>query len=116
MSLLPGEILSPKDLQFVDVTDVKITIMWNPPESTVSGYRVEVIPVNRPGEHGQKLPVTRYSFAEVTELLPGTTYLFKIYALAQGRESKPLTGQQATSKCPVLRTSSQLSALPFPLG
>ncbi|XP_077175429.1 fibronectin isoform X6 [Paroedura picta] len=91
-----GEIPSPKDLQFVDVTDVKITIMWNPPESAVSGYRVEVIPVNRPGEHGQKLPVTRYPFAEVTELLPGTTYLFKIYALAQGRESKPLTGQQAT--------------------
>ncbi|XP_015279542.1 PREDICTED: fibronectin [Gekko japonicus] len=91
-----GEIPAPKDLQFVDVTDVKITIMWNPPESTVSGYRVEVIPVNRPGEHGQKLPVTRYSFAEVTELLPGTTYLFKIYALAQGRESKPLTGQQVT--------------------
>ncbi|XP_042299575.1 fibronectin isoform X1 [Sceloporus undulatus] len=91
-----GEIPSPKDLQFVEVTDVKITIMWNPPDSAVTGYRVEVIPVNRPGEHGQKLPITRYTFAEITELLPGTTYIFKIYALGQGTESEPLTGEQTT--------------------
>uniref|UniRef100_A0A670I3U1 Fibronectin n=1 Tax=Podarcis muralis TaxID=64176 RepID=A0A670I3U1_PODMU len=84
------------DLQFVEVTDVKVTIMWTPPESAVTGYRVEVIPVNRPGEHGQRLPVTRYSFAEVTELLPGTTYVFKVYALGQGTESEPLTGEQTT--------------------
>uniref|UniRef100_A0A672TFS4 Fibronectin n=1 Tax=Strigops habroptila TaxID=2489341 RepID=A0A672TFS4_STRHB len=73
--------------------------MWTPPQSQVSGYRVEVIPVNRPGQHGQRLPVTRSSFAEVIDLLPGTTYLFKIFAVSQGRESKPLTGQQTTSKC-----------------
>ncbi|KAJ7345021.1 hypothetical protein JRQ81_000971 [Phrynocephalus forsythii] len=57
--LQEGEIPPPKDLQFVEVTDVKITIMWSPPDSAVTGYRVEVIPVNRPGQHGQKLPVTR---------------------------------------------------------
>nr|XP_060637407.1 fibronectin isoform X4 [Anolis sagrei ordinatus] len=91
-----GKIPSPKDLQFVEVSDVKITIMWNPPDSAVTGYRVEVIPINRPGEHGQKLPITRYSFYEVTELLPGTTYLFKVYALGQGTESEPLTGEQTT--------------------
>uniref|UniRef100_A0A8D0HKS1 Fibronectin n=1 Tax=Sphenodon punctatus TaxID=8508 RepID=A0A8D0HKS1_SPHPU len=90
------EVPSPKDLQFVEVTDVKITIMWSAPESVVTGYRVEVVPVHHPGEHGQKLPVTRRSFAEVTELLPGTTYLFKIYAIGHGRESKPLTGEQVT--------------------
>ncbi|XP_066482798.1 fibronectin isoform X2 [Tiliqua scincoides] len=91
-----SEIPSPSDLQFVEVTDVKITILWTPSESSVTGYRVEAIPVNRPGEHGQKLPVTRYSFAEVTNLLPGTTYLFKIYALGPGTESEPLTGEQTT--------------------
>uniref|UniRef100_A0A8D0E6W8 Fibronectin n=1 Tax=Salvator merianae TaxID=96440 RepID=A0A8D0E6W8_SALMN len=90
------EISPPKDLQFVEVTDVKVTIMWSPPDSAVTGYRVEAIPVNLPGEHGQRLPVTRYSFAEVTELLPGTTYLFKVYALGQGTESEPLTGEQTT--------------------
>ncbi|XP_051642693.1 fibronectin isoform X5 [Manacus candei] len=91
-----GEVPSPRDLQFVEVSDIKITIMWTPPQSQVSGYRVEVIPVNRPGQHGQRLPITRSSFAEVIDLLPGTTYLFKIFAVSQGRESKPLTGQQTT--------------------
>uniref|UniRef100_A0A8C3M191 Fibronectin n=1 Tax=Chrysolophus pictus TaxID=9089 RepID=A0A8C3M191_CHRPC len=90
------EVPSPRDLQFVEVTDVKVTIMWTPPQSQVSGYRVEAIPVNRPGQHGQRLPITRSSFAEVVDLLPGTTYLFKIFAVSQGRESKPLTGEQTT--------------------
>ncbi|KYO33494.1 fibronectin isoform B [Alligator mississippiensis] len=90
------DIPSPRDLQFVEVSDVKITIMWTPPESTVSGYRVEVIPVHHPGEHGQRLPITRSSFAEVIDLLPGTTYVFKIFAVSHGRESKPLTGEQTT--------------------
>uniref|UniRef100_A0A8C3IUB8 Fibronectin n=1 Tax=Chrysemys picta bellii TaxID=8478 RepID=A0A8C3IUB8_CHRPI len=99
VSLLSDDVPSPTDLQFVEVTDVKITIIWTPPSSTVSGYRVEVIPVNRPGVHGQKLPSTRNYFAEVTDLLPGTTYIFKVFAVLQGRESKPLTGEQTTSKC-----------------
>ncbi|KAM7153890.1 fibronectin isoform 5-T5 [Macrochelys suwanniensis] len=90
------DVPSPNELQFVEVTDVKITIIWTPPSSMVSGYRVEVIPVNRPGVQGQKLPTTRNYFAEVTELLPGTTYLFKVFSVLQGRESKPLTGEQTT--------------------
>ncbi|XP_019378932.1 PREDICTED: fibronectin isoform X3 [Gavialis gangeticus] len=90
------DIPSPRDLQFVEVSDVKITIMWTPPESAVSGYRVEVIPVHLPGEHGQRLPITRSSFAEVIDLLPGTTYVFKIFAVSHGRESKPLIGEQTT--------------------
>uniref|UniRef100_A0A2K6GF27 Fibronectin n=1 Tax=Propithecus coquereli TaxID=379532 RepID=A0A2K6GF27_PROCO len=86
----------PRDLQFVEVTDVKVTIMWTPPESAVTGYRVDVIPVNLPGEHGQRLPVSRNTFAEVTGLSPGVTYYFKVFAVNQGRESKPLTAEQTT--------------------
>ncbi|XP_006867854.1 PREDICTED: fibronectin isoform X5 [Chrysochloris asiatica] len=86
----------PKDLQFVDVSDVKITIMWTPPDSAVTGYRVDVIPTNLPGQHGQQLPISRNTFAEVTGLSPGVTYYFKIFAVNHGRESKPLTGQQTT--------------------
>ncbi|XP_029789754.1 fibronectin isoform X6 [Suricata suricatta] len=86
----------PQDLQFVEVTDVKITIMWTPPASPVTGYRVDVIPVNLPGEHGQRLPISRNTFAEVTGLSPGVTYHFKVFAVNQGRESKPLTAQQTT--------------------
>ncbi|XP_024099441.2 fibronectin isoform X20 [Pongo abelii] len=87
---------SPRDLQFVEVTDVKVTIMWTPPESAVTGYRVDVIPVNLPGEHGQRLPISRNTFAEVTGLSPGVTYYFKVFAVNHGRESKPLTAQQTT--------------------
>ncbi|XP_058042020.1 fibronectin isoform X11 [Ahaetulla prasina] len=93
---IADEIHPPQHLQFLEVASDKITIMWSPPDSAVIGYRVEVIPVNRPGEHGQRLPVSRYTFAEVTELLPGTTYLFKIYAIGQNTESEPLTGEQTT--------------------
>ncbi|XP_058908762.1 fibronectin isoform X6 [Kogia breviceps] len=90
------EVPPPRDLQFVEVTDVKITIMWTPPESAVTGYRVDVIPVNLPGEHGQRLPISRNTFAEVTGLSPGVTYHFKVFAVNHGRESKPLTAQQMT--------------------
>uniref|UniRef100_A0A4X1UR22 Fibronectin n=1 Tax=Sus scrofa TaxID=9823 RepID=A0A4X1UR22_PIG len=92
----PDKVPPPKDLQFVEVTDVKVTIMWTPPESPVTGYRVDVIPVNLPGEHGQRLPISRNTFAEVTGLSPGVTYHFKVFAVNQGRESKPLTAQQTT--------------------
>ncbi|XP_006906816.1 fibronectin isoform X9 [Pteropus alecto] len=92
----PDKVPPPRDLQFVEVTDVKVTIMWTPPESAVTGYRVDVIPVNLPGEHGQRLPVSRYTFAEVLGLSPGVTYHFKVYAVNHGRESKPLTAEQTT--------------------
>ncbi|XP_066201926.1 fibronectin isoform X3 [Saccopteryx leptura] len=92
----PDKVPPPRDLQFVEVTDVKITIMWTPPESAVTGYRVDVIPVNLPGEHGQRLPVSRNTFAEIMGLSPGVTYHFKVFAVNQGRESKPLTGEQTT--------------------
>ncbi|XP_045054171.1 fibronectin isoform X6 [Desmodus rotundus] len=92
----PDKVPPPRDLQFVEVTDVKITIMWTPPESAVTGYRVDVIPVNLPGEHGQRLPVSRNNFAEVLGLSPGVTYHFKVFAVNHGRESKPLVGEQTT--------------------
>ncbi|XP_072473619.1 fibronectin isoform X12 [Notamacropus eugenii] len=92
----PDKVPPPTDLQFVEVTDVKVTIMWSPPESSVTGYRVDVVPVNLPGEHGQRLPVSRGTFAEVTGLSPGVTYYFKIFAINHGKESKPLTGEQTT--------------------
>ncbi|XP_075386168.1 fibronectin isoform X1 [Tenrec ecaudatus] len=91
-----GQVPPPQDLQFVEVTDVKITIMWTPPASPVTGYRVEVLPTNLPGQHGQQLPISRNTFAEVTGLSPGVTYYFKVFAVNQGRESKPLTAQQMT--------------------
>ncbi|XP_033899677.3 fibronectin-like isoform X1 [Acipenser ruthenus] len=94
----PETVPRPTDLQFVDVTDVKITIMWSPPQGEVSGYRVTVLPVNLPGASGEKLelPVGRNSFAEVTGLQPGTTYRFQIYAVHRGKASEPLEGDHTT--------------------
>ncbi|XP_077011162.1 fibronectin isoform X7 [Tamandua tetradactyla] len=92
----PDKVPPPTDLQFVEVTDVKVTIMWTPPQSPVTGYRVDVIPVSLPGDHGQRLPVSRSTFAEITGLSPGVTYYFKVFAVNHGRESKPLTAQQTT--------------------
>ncbi|XP_028924951.1 fibronectin isoform X8 [Ornithorhynchus anatinus] len=92
----PDKVPPPTDLNFVDVSDVKITVMWNPPTSSVTGYRVDVVPVNMPGDQGQRLPVSRSPFAEVTGLQPGVTYYFKVYAVSHGKESKPLTGEQTT--------------------
>nr|KAF6353255.1 fibronectin 1 [Pipistrellus kuhlii] len=86
----------PRDLQFVEVTDVKVTIMWTAPDSAVTGYRVDVIPVHMPGEHGQQLPVSRNTFAEILGLTPGVTYHFKVFAVNHGMESKPLVGERTT--------------------
>lgn len=105
-SCLLDKVPPPRDLQFVEVTDVKVTIMWTPPDSVVTGYRVDVLPVNLPGEHGQRLPVSRNTFAEIVGLTPGVTYQFNVFAVNQGRESKPLTAQQTTS------TSSPVPASP----
>ncbi|KAM4697384.1 fibronectin isoform 2-T2 [Rhinophrynus dorsalis] len=90
------EVPSPTDLQFVEVTDVKITIMWSPPQSEVSGYRVVVKPISPSGQDVQNLPLNRNTFAEVVNLRPGNTYSFEVYAVSRGQESQPLVGEQTT--------------------
>ncbi|KAG9349034.1 hypothetical protein JZ751_029352 [Albula glossodonta] len=89
---LPEEVPSPTDLQFYEVSDVKITIIWTAPPSEVSGYRVNVIPMSPRGtpQNEIQLPITRNAYAEVSPLQPGTLYRFYIYAINGGVESKPL--------------------------
>ncbi|XP_036401913.1 fibronectin 1a isoform X1 [Megalops cyprinoides] len=95
---LPEEVPSPTDLQFYEVSDVKITIIWTPPPSEVTGYRVTIFPISPRGtpQGETELPVTRNAYAEVTPLQPGTLYRFYIYAINRGVESQPLVGEQAT--------------------
>ncbi|XP_053554784.1 fibronectin isoform X2 [Bombina bombina] len=93
---LKVEVPSPKDLQFLDATDVKIVITWTPPQSKVTGYRVAVTPVNPAGRDVQNLPVSRSTLAEVINLNPGTTYSFEVYAVSHGQESPPLVGEYTT--------------------
>ena len=115
-SCLLDKVPPPRDLQFVEVTDVKVTIMWTPPDSVVTGYRVDVLPVNLPGEHGQRLPVSRNTFAEIVGLTPGVTYQFNVFAVNQGRESKPLTAQQTTSKSGSHQPACLLALLSVKMG
>ncbi|XP_064185485.1 fibronectin-like isoform X2 [Anguilla rostrata] len=95
---LPEEVPSPTDLQFYEVTDVKIAIVWTAPRGGVSGYRVSVLPLVE-GSAPQReiqLPVTREASAEVSPLQPGTVYRFYVYAISGGAESRPLVGERAT--------------------
>ncbi|XP_072434710.1 fibronectin-like isoform X2 [Chiloscyllium punctatum] len=85
----------PTNLQFNDVTENKITVMWTPPRAVVIGYRVIMLPLDRHDRQSTELRPSTNS-AQFTSLLPGTTYRFSVYALNNEVESQPLVGQQTT--------------------
>ncbi|XP_067892231.1 fibronectin-like isoform X2 [Heterodontus francisci] len=92
----PVVVEPPTGLQFIDVSESKITIMWNAPRTEITSYRVTFLPLDRPRQAPTELPRSRNSFVEITGLRPGTTYRFYVYALNREAESTPLTGQQTT--------------------
>lgn len=98
--LSAGKVPAPTDLQFYQVSDVKITIVWNGPPKEVTGYKVTYSPVgtNNADLRPLTLPVSPNAYADITHLQPGTLYRFYIYAVDGGVESKPLVAEKATSK------------------
>jgi subtilisin family serine protease len=67
-----------------------ITVTWNPSSGTspITGYRV----VRLPGNATTTLPPTATTFVDSTGLVTGTTYLYRVHALA-GNDSVSAPGQ-----------------------
>ncbi|XP_048861839.1 fibronectin-like isoform X1 [Brienomyrus brachyistius] len=92
------DVQPPTNMQFYSVSATRLVIFWTAPSSEVSGYRVNVRPLESDvtPPRDLNLPINQNTFAEVTHLQPGTTYRFHVYAVKAGVESKPLVGDQST--------------------
>ncbi|KAL8183843.1 UNVERIFIED_CONTAM: Fibronectin, partial [Gekko kuhli] len=87
----------PTDLRFTNVRPDTIRVTWTPPASIeLTSFLVRYSPIKNE-EDETELSISPSDNAVVlTNLLPGTVYLIRVYSVYEERESKPLSGEQRT--------------------
>ncbi|XP_038643034.1 fibronectin-like isoform X3 [Scyliorhinus canicula] len=92
----PVVVESPTNMGFTDVTPTKIIVTWIPSITEITGYRINILPLSIPNKQIIEVPGFSSNFIEISNLNPGTTYRFDVYAMNDDIESAPLIGQHTT--------------------
>uniref|UniRef100_A0A8C4NAG0 Fibronectin n=1 Tax=Eptatretus burgeri TaxID=7764 RepID=A0A8C4NAG0_EPTBU len=85
----------PTNMVFSNVKDSTFTVHWESPRAPITGYRA-LYSVETLGPLREELLPSDQNFITFTELYPSTEYTVSVFAVADDRESWPLTGKQLT--------------------
>ncbi|XP_032879388.1 fibronectin [Amblyraja radiata] len=93
---IPDITKPPTKIKFSAITDTTFIVSWTPPIGKKPNYAVTVQQISDRGRPVISLPISKSSYVQITNLEPGSTYRFRVYAMDDGRKSSPLIGEQAT--------------------
>ncbi|XP_078085035.1 fibronectin-like [Mustelus asterias] len=92
----PVEVDTPTNMVFTDVSETQVIVAWTPSEMETTGYRFTLLPISIPQQKLIEVPPFTASYIDITNLLPGTTYRFEVYAMNRLIESTPLVAEHTT--------------------
>ncbi|KAM4720711.1 tenascin-R [Rhinophrynus dorsalis] len=88
-------ISSPRGLQFKEVTQTSVEVLWDPPVFPIDGWEISFTPTNNEGGLTAQLPSSVTSFNQ-TGLKPGEEYIVSIISLKEQARSPPTSGSIST--------------------